>query len=236
MPSDPPSQAGQATPAGPAFPAARRVVLAHDDVLLREGIASLLTGAGYTVVGQAGDAGTLLGVVRAARPDLVIADIRMPPTQSAEGIEVARVIRGEFPAIGILLLSAHVELETTIDLLNSGDKIGYLLKTRILKVADLTDALDRIAAGDAVIDPVLVRELFAKQRRTDPLTVLSSREREVLALVAEGRSNSGIAHRLWISEGAVEKHVRSILSKLQLPATGEDHRRVLAVLTFLDAR
>lgn len=233
---DPPSQASQATPAGPAAPAVRRVVLADDDVLLREGIASLLSGAGYTVVGQAGDAGTLLSVVRAVRPDLVIADIRMPPTQSAEGIEVARVIRGEFPAIGILLLSAHVELETTIDLLNSGDKIGYLLKTRILKVADLTDALDRIAAGDAVIDPVLVKELFAKQRRIDPLAVLTSREQEVLALVAEGRSNSGIAHRLWISEGAVEKHVRSILSKLQLPATDDDHRRVLAVLTFLDAR
>ena len=233
---DPPSQASQATPAGPAAPAVRRVVLADDDVLLREGIASLLSGAGYTVVGQAGDAGTLLSVVRAERPDLVIADIRMPPTQSAEGIEVARVIRGEFPAIGILLLSAHVELETTIDLLNSGDKIGYLLKTRILKVADLTDALDRIAAGDAVIDPVLVKELFAKQRRIDPLAVLTSREQEVLALVAEGRSNSGIAHRLWISEGAVEKHVRSILSKLQLPATDDDHRRVLAVLTFLDAR
>ena len=233
---DPPPQAGQAAPAGPAAPAAPRVVLADDDVLLREGIASLLSGAGYTVVGQAGDAGTLLSVVRAVRPDLVIADIRMPPTQSAEGIEVARVIRGEFPAIGILLLSAHVELETTIDLLNSGDKIGYLLKTRILKVADLTDALDRIAAGDAVIDPVLVKELFAKQRRIDPLAVLTSREQEVLALVAEGRSNSGIAHRLWISEGAVEKHVRSILSKLQLPATDDDHRRVLAVLTFLDAR
>jgi serine/threonine-protein kinase PknK len=210
--------------------------VADDDVLLREGIASLLSGAGYTVAGQAGDAPTLLDTVRATRPDLVIADIRMPPTQTAEGIEVAQVIRSEFPAVGILLLSAHVELETTIDLLNSGDRIGYLLKTRILKVADLTDALTRIAAGDSVIDPVVVKELFAKQRRTDPLAVLSGREREVLALVAEGRSNSGIAHRLWISEGAVEKHVRSILSKLQLPATDEDHRRVLAVLTFLDAR
>jgi len=213
-----------------------RVVVADDDVLLREGIARLLGDAGYTVVGQASDAPTLLATVRSAQPDLVIADIRMPPTQTAEGIEVAQVIRGEFPAIGILLLSAHVELETTIELLNSGDRIGYLLKTRILKVADLTEALDRIAAGGSVIDPVLVKALFARQRRTDPLTVLTGREREVLALVAEGRSNSGIAHRLWIREGAVEKHVRSILSKLQLPATDEDHRRVLAVLTFLDAR
>ena len=241
----PPMSSPSPTPAEPAnagsldavsSAAGPRVVLADDDVLLREGIASLLSGAGYTVAGQAGDAPTLLDAVRATRPDLVIADIRMPPTQTSEGIEVARVIRSEFPATGILLLSAHVELETTIDLLNSGDRIGYLLKTRILKVADLTDALERIAAGGAVIDPAVVKELFAKQRRIDPLAALTGREREVLALVAEGRSNSGIAHRLWISEGAVEKHVRSILSKLQLPATDEDHRRVLAVLTFLDAR
>lgn len=236
MASAPPPPAGPGSSADAAASATHRVVVADDDVLLREGIASLLSDAGYTVVGQASDARTLLDAVRSVLPDLVIADIRMPPTQTAEGIEVARVIRDEFPSIGILLLSAHVELETTIDLLNSGDRIGYLLKTRILKVADLTDALDRIGAGGSVIDPAVVRELFAKQRRTDPLAVLTDREREVLALVAEGRSNNGIAHRLWISEGAVEKHVRSILSKLQLPATDEDHRRVLAVLTFLDAR
>lgn len=217
-------------------PTRGRVVVADDDVLLREGIASLLSSAGYQVIGKAGDAQTLIDAVRSGQPDLVIADIRMPPTHTAEGIDVARGIRAEFPQIGILLLSAHVELETTIDLLESGERVGYLLKNRILKVEDLTDALDRIALGDVVIDPVLVRELLAKQRRADPLALLTDREREVLALVAEGRSNSGIAHRLWISEGAVEKHVRSILFKLQLPATDDDHRRVLAVLTFLDAR
>jgi DNA-binding NarL/FixJ family response regulator len=217
-------------------PTRGRVVVADDDVLLREGIASLLSSAGYQVIDKAGDAQTLIDAVRSGQPDLVIADIRMPPTHTAEGIDVARGIRAEFPQIGILLLSAHVELETTIDLLESGERVGYLLKNRILKVEDLTDALDRIALGDVVIDPVLVRELLAKQRRADPLALLTDREREVLALVAEGRSNSGIAHRLWISEGAVEKHVRSILFKLQLPATDDDHRRVLAVLTFLDAR
>jgi DNA-binding NarL/FixJ family response regulator len=174
--------------------------------------------------------------VRAGQPDLVVADIRMPPTRTVEGIEVARAIRDEFPRIGILLLSAHVELETAIDFLQSGERIGYLLKNRILKVGDLVDALERIAVGGTVIDPGLVSELLAQRRRADPLAVLTGREREVLALVAEGRSNSGIAHRLWISEGAVEKHVRSILAKLRLPATDDDHRRVLAVLLFLDNR
>jgi serine/threonine-protein kinase PknK len=214
----------------------RRVVVADDDVLLREGVASLLSEAGYDVIDRVGDARALTEAVRAGQPDLVIADIRMPPTHTSEGIDVARAIRGEFPQIGILLLSAHVELETAIDFLQSGERIGYLLKNRILKVADLVEALERIALGGAVIDPVLVKELLSQQRRTDPLAGLTSREREVLALVAEGRSNSGIAHRLWISEGAVEKHVRSILAKLQLPATDDDHRRVLAVLLFLDAR
>jgi serine/threonine-protein kinase PknK len=159
----------------------------------------------------------------------------MPPTNTFEGIDVARTIRSEFPQIGILLLSAHVELETAIDFLRNGERVGYLLKSRILRVEDLVDALERIALGGTVIDPVLVQELLNQQRRTDPLAVLTAREREVLALVAEGLSNSGIAHRLWISEGAVEKHVRSILAKLQLSATDEDHRRVLAVLTFLNA-
>lgn len=214
----------------------RRVVVADDDVLLREGLARLLGEAGYDVIGRVGDARTLVDAVRAGQPDLVVVDIRMPPTNTFEGIDVARAIRGEFPQIGILLLSAHVELETAIDFLQSGERTGYLLKSRIMKVDDLVDALERIALGGAVIDPVLVQELLGQQRRTDPLAVLSARETEVLSLVAEGRSNAGIAHRLFISEGAVEKHVRSILAKLQLPATDEDHRRVLAVLMFLDAR
>jgi DNA-binding NarL/FixJ family response regulator len=220
----------------PAAKVQRRVVVADDDVLLREGIASLLGEAGYDVIERVGDAGALVDAVRAGQPDLVIADIRMPPTNTSEGIDIARTIRSEFPQIGILLLSAHVELETAIDFLQSGERIGYLLKSRIMKVEDLVDALDRIDLGGAVIDPVLVQELLAQQRRTDPLAVLSAREREVLSLVAEGRSNSGIANRLFISEGAVEKHVRSILAKLQLPATDDNHRRVLAVLLFLDAR
>jgi serine/threonine-protein kinase PknK len=210
--------------------------VADDDVLLREGLARLLGEAGYDVIERVGDARALVDAVRAGRPDLVVVDIRMPPTNTFEGIDVARAIRSEFPQIGILLLSAHVELETAIDFLQSGERIGYLLKDRIMKVDDLVDALERISLGGAVIDPVLVQELLGKQRRTDPLAVLSAREREVLSLVAEGRSNAGIAHRLFISEGAVEKHVRSILAKLDLPATNEDHRRVLAVLMFLDAR
>jgi serine/threonine-protein kinase PknK len=210
--------------------------VADDDVLLREGIASILGDAGYEVIDRVGDAQTLADAVRAGQPDLVVIDIRMPPTNTSEGIDVAQVIRREFPQIGILLLSAHVELETAIDLLGGGERIGYLLKTRIVKVEDLVDALERIALGGAVIDPVLVQELLAQQRRTDPLAVLTAREREVLALVAEGRSNSGIAHRLFISEGAVEKHVRSSLTKLQLPAADDDHRRVLAVLMFLESR
>jgi DNA-binding NarL/FixJ family response regulator len=214
----------------------RRIVVADDDVLLREGLARLLGEAGYNVIDRVGHAAALVEAVRAGQPDLVIVDIRMPPTNTSEGIDIARTIRSEFPQIGILLLSAHVELEIAIDFLQSGERIGYLLKSRIMKVEDLVDALDRIDLGGTVIDPVLVQELLAQRRRTDPLAVLSAREREVLSLVAEGRSNNGIANRLFISEGAVEKHVRSILAKLQLPATDDDHRRVLAVLLFLDAR
>lgn len=223
-------------PTAPAAGLQRSVIVADDDVLLREGIARLLGDAGYNVIARAADGRELVNSVRAAQPDLVVVDIRMPPTHTSEGIDVAQAIRSEFPGIGVLLLSAHVEVDTAIDFLRSGDRIGYLLKTRITKVEDLVDALERIAAGGAVIDPVLVQELLGQQHRVDPLGVLTNREREVLALVAEGRSNSGIAHQLWISEGAVEKHVRSILAKLQLPATDDVHRRVLAVLTFLDVQ
>jgi DNA-binding NarL/FixJ family response regulator len=215
---------------------AGRVVLADDDVLLREGIASLLGGAGYDVVGQAGDARALDEQVREHAPDVVVVDIRMPPTQTAEGLEAARAIRAAFPEIGILLLSAHVEIEEAMDLLENGERIGYLLKSRVMNAADFIDALERIARGGSVVDPALVQELVAQRRRDDPLGELTPREREVLALMAEGRSNSGIAQRLWVTEGAIEKHVRSILAKLNLPEVEDDHRRVLAVLTFLEAR
>jgi DNA-binding NarL/FixJ family response regulator len=216
--------------------AGSRVVLADDDVLLREGIASLLRGAGYEVVGQAGDAGTLADLVHEHVPDLVVIDIRMPPTNTTEGLDAAGAIRAEFPQIGILLLSAHVDIETAMDLLEGGKRVGYLLKSRVMNVADLVDALERIVRGGSVIDPALVQELVAQRRRNDPLAELTPREREVLALMAEGLSNQGIAHRLWVTEGAVEKHVRSILAKLNLPRTEDDHRRVLAVVTFLEAR
>jgi serine/threonine-protein kinase PknK len=213
-----------------------RVVVADDDVLLREGIARILDGAGFDVVGQAGDARALDDLVNAHGPDLVVVDIRMPPTHTVEGLEAARAIRAAFPSIGILLLSAHVEIEEAMDLLENGERIGYLLKNRVMNASDFVEALDRIAGGGSVLDPGLVQELVAQRRRDDPLAHLTPRERDVLALMAEGRSNSGIAHRLWITEGAVEKHVRSILAKLDLPVTEDDHRRVLAVVTFLESR
>jgi DNA-binding NarL/FixJ family response regulator len=213
-----------------------RVVLADDDVLLRAGLASLLEGAGFEVVGQAGDGEQLLSLVRAMTPDLVVTDIRMPPTNTSEGLDAARLIRQEIPDTAIMVLSAHVAVDDAMDLLAAGDRIGYLLKSRITDVADFIDSLERVARGASVVDPALVRELVSARRRDDPLSVLSERESEVLALMAEGRSNAGIAHRIWVTEGTVEKHIRSIMNKLSLPETGEDHRRVLAVLAFLDAR
>jgi serine/threonine-protein kinase PknK len=214
----------------------RRVALADDDVLLREGLASLLERSGYEVVGQAGDASELLALVRDRKPELVIVDIRMPPAHATEGLEAARVIHEEFPETGILLLSAHIEVEQAMELLAGGHRVGYLLKSRVTNVTDFIEALERIAQGGSVVDPGLVQELIAARHRNDPLGLLTQREREVLALMAEGRSNAGIAHQLWITEGTVEKHVRSILSRLRLPETEDDHRRVLAVIAFLEAR
>jgi DNA-binding NarL/FixJ family response regulator len=213
-----------------------RVVLAEDDVLLREGLASLLERSGFAIVGQAGDGGQLLPLVRETMPELVVVDIRMPPTHTVEGLDAARQIRYEFPETGILVLSAHADVEHAMELLASGRGIGYLLKSRITDVAEFLDTLERIAKGGSVVDPALVQELVSARRRDDPLAVLSRREHEVLALMAEGRSNAGIARRLWVTEGTVEKHVRSILGKLSLPETDDDHRRVLAVVAFLDAR
>ena len=227
-------EVGQHRTGGPV-PSRGRVIVADDDVLLREGVASLLTREGFEIVGQAGDGTRLFDLVRAFLPDIAIVDVRMPPTGATEGLRVASEIRRRFPSVGILVLSAHVEVEHAMELLSSGNRIGYLLKTRVSDVAELVDALDRIAKGAAVIDPYLVQRLFAANRRSDPLAKLSNREREVLALMAEGRSNAGIVHKLWISEPTVEKHVHAILTKLCLPETDADHRRVLAVLAFLNA-
>jgi DNA-binding NarL/FixJ family response regulator len=213
-----------------------RVVLAEDDVLLREGLASLLERSGFEIVGQAGDGAQLLKLVREQAPALVVVDIRMPPTHTAEGLDAARQIRQEYPQIGIVVLSAHVELEYAMELLASGRGIGYILKSRVTDVEEFIETLQRIAKGGSVVDPALVAELVAARHRDDPLAVLSLREREVLALMAEGRSNAGIARRLWVTEGTVEKHVRSILTKLSLQEANDDHRRVLAVLTFLEGR
>jgi len=213
-----------------------RVVLADDDVLLREGIASLLERLGFDVVGQAGDAAHLLDLVREHAPGLVIVDIRMPPNHATEGLEAAQAIRDEQPDIAILVLSAHVEVEHAMTLLATGRGIGYLLKSRILDVDEFIANVSRVATGGSVVDPALVQELVGAQRRNDPLGVLSEREREVLALMAEGRSNAGIAEQLWVTEGTVEKHVGSILTKLNLPESSSDHRRVLAVVTFLESR
>ena len=213
-----------------------RVVVADDDVLLREGLASLLERSNFEVVGQAGDGEELLSLVRELRPDLVLVDIRMPPTHSTEGLVAAQAIREEFPEIGVVILSAHVEVEHALELLESGQRSGYLLKSRITNVDEFTETLGRIVKGGSVIDPALVKELVAARRVHDPLDELTRREREVLSLMAEGRSNAGIARRLWVTEGTVEKHVHSILAKLRLPETDDDHRRVLAAITFLEAR
>ncbi|PLV45165.1 LuxR family transcriptional regulator [Mycobacterium tuberculosis variant microti OV254] len=213
-----------------------RVVVADDDVLLREGVASLLAGSGYNVVGRVGDATSLLDVVRAEKPDLAIVDIRMPPTYTTDGLDAAMTIRQEVPTVGLVILSAHVDVEQAMQLLVNGRSAGYLLKTRVTDVGEFLDTVARIADGACVIDPALVQELVDARKQNDPLAVLSPRERQVLALMAEGRSNVGIARRLWVTESTVEKHVRSIMGKLDLQETSDDHRRVRAVITFLEAR
>jgi DNA-binding NarL/FixJ family response regulator len=221
---------------GPEGGRTLRVVLADDDVLLREGLASLLDRSGFDVVGQAGNGVELLAQVRSVRPELAIIDIRMPPGHATEGLQAARVIRAELPGTAIIMLSAHVEVEEAMELLAGGAGTGYLLKSRVTDVAQFIETVGRIAAGGSVVDPSLVQELIRARRRRDPLEVLSSREREVLALMAEGASNAGIARRIFVTEGTVEKHVRSILTKLDLPESQTEHRRVLAVLRFLEAR
>ena len=213
-----------------------RVVLADDDVLLREGLAGLLERSGFEVIGQSGTPSELIDVVRELRPELAIVDIRMPPTHTTEGLDAAAVIRKEHPDTAIVVLTAHVQVDRATELLSGGERVGYLLKSRVTDVDEFIETLERIVKGGSVVDPALVQELVAARRVEDPLEVLSPREREVLALMAEGRSNAGIAHQLWITEGTVEKHVRSILMKLRLPMSEDDQRRVLAVITYLDAR
>ena len=213
-----------------------RVVLADDDVLLREGLSSLLDRSGLEVAGQAGDADELIELVRRERPDLALVDIRMPPEFSTEGLAAAQLIKRDYPQTAVVVLSAHVEVEHAMDLLANGERTGYLLKSRVTDVTEFVQTLHRVIRGGSAVDPELVRELVAARRPDNPLDELTGREREVLALMAEGRSNAGIGQALWVTEGTVEKHVRSILMKLRLPESAEVHRRVLAVLAFLDAR
>jgi DNA-binding NarL/FixJ family response regulator len=212
-----------------------RVVLADDNVLLREGIAGLLERAGFDIAGQAGDAEGLIALVRTKRPDLAVVDIRMPPGHSNEGLNAAMTIRKEFPEIGIMVLSAFVHVEHAVELLSSGQGIGYLLKDRVEDVTGFVQSLQRVADGGAVIDPALVQDLVRTRHGQDPFDRLSAREREVLALMAEGRSNAGIARQIFIAEATVEKHVHSILGKLDLPDSADDHRRVQAVLAYLSS-
>ena len=211
-----------------------KVVVAEDSVLLREGIARLLEEAGLEVAGQAGDGEDLLRKVGAHKPDVAVIDVRMPPTHSDEGLRAAQRIRTEHPATAVLVLSQYVDEASALDLLSeSTESIGYLLKDRVADVESFTDAVRRVAHGGSALDPEVVALLLGRRRREDPLAALSPREREVLGLMAEGRSNSAMAETHGISERAIEKHLTAIFSKLDLPRAVADHRRVLAVLTFL---
>lgn len=214
-----------------------RVILADDSVLLRSGLARLLAEAGFEVAGEAGDADELLALAERERPDVAIVDIRMPPTHTDEGLRAARELHRRWPGMGVLVLSQHVHPSYAAELLGGGASgVGYLLKDRVSDLGDLVDSLRRIASGGCVLDPAVVAQLVGRpQRGNDPLAQLSDREKEVLALMAEGRTNKAIGERLFITEHTVEKHIQAIFGKLALPATADDHRRVLAVLTFLNS-
>ena len=213
-----------------------RVVIADDAVLFREGLARVLEAAGIEVAAQVGDAEQLLARVRADPPAAVVVDIRMPPTHTAEGLEAARRIRAEHPRVGVLVLSQYVEPHHAIQLLQDGaGGVGYLLKDRVADVGEVVDAVRRVATGGSVIDPAVVAQLVGRRRTRDPIQELTERERQVLALMAEGRSNQAIGERLFLSPKTVEAHVHSIFTRLDLHATPDDHRRVLAVLAFLRA-
>jgi DNA-binding NarL/FixJ family response regulator len=215
-----------------------RVALADDSVLLREGLARLLQEAHFDVVGLAADAEALLELVERTRPDVAIIDIRMPPTHTDEGLRAAKVIRERWPAIGLLVLSQHVNARYALELLSAGtDGVGYLLKERVSDLDELSASVSRVGQGGSVLDPAVVSELVGRRRQADnPLEHLTDREREVLALMAEGRSNRAIAERLFITDHTVEKHVKNILGTLRLPQSPDDHRRVLAVITYLNSQ
>ena len=214
---------------------ALRVVIADDTVLFREGIAQLLERAGFQIAAQSGTADDLLLKVRSYEPDVAIVDIRMPPTHTDEGMRAAREIRERHPRVGVLVLSQYVEAPYMMELLQGNiEGVGYLLKDRIRDVTEFADAVRRVAEGGSAFDPMVVSRLVGRRRGEDPLDSLTPREREVLELMAQGRSNQAIAKKLVVTPGAVEKHVRSIFGKLGLPVSGEDHRRVLAVITYLN--
>jgi DNA-binding NarL/FixJ family response regulator len=211
-----------------------RVVVAEDVMLTREGITRLLTDSGIEVVGEAGDAAALLNAVRTRRPDAAIIDIRMPPTHTDEGLVAAQQIRTEQPGVSVLILSQYIEPHYAMRLLEEHpERVGYLLKERVFDIANLIDALRRLADGETVVDPTIVARLFARKRRSDPLNELTEREREVLTLIAEGLSNQAIAARIFVTERTVEAHVKQIFQKLGLNTDPDSHRRVLAVLTYL---
>ena len=213
-----------------------RVVIAEDTVLLREGLAGLLEDDGHDVVGRAGDAEMLLALVAEHEPDLAIVDVRMPPDYDDEGTQAAATIRRTHPETAVLVLSQHIETRHVVELVAAGGGFGYLLKDRVLDVDDFLDAARRVSEGGSALDPQVVSRLLSTQGAADPLAELSAREREVLSLMAEGRTNAGIAKRLWLTEKTVETHIRSILMKLGLSVSADDHRRVMAVLAYLRAQ